>query len=553
MFTCNNIREKFSSEETNNDGEWRTQHPSIHPTTEKKILPSLETMSSTTTSERRPSIIKETSNSKDVPGVPSGFVLKLYQMVTGASDEIISWTDSGDAFRISDLTRLENETLPTYFRHRRFQSLVRQLNFYNFRKVNRERNFWVYKHPLFHRDRPEELHLLRRRTCPGIDGRKARPDNVTSDKESATRKSVYSPQNDFDHKRVFAVTPNESSDSDEESSIGGTAVSDTFGSTVSGKKRSIVGLSAVAKDQDPPEVLSNMFVAHHVVESKKPRIETVHTEHLAHCLVPNPNETTRLVSPLSKDSPLQQSDVIEQTALVTKVSRQLDEHAKRAVASLGKSFLKKRTSGLIPTFFSDTMKFHALTYDDEVDIYEHDQSHVDEVTGDDALSTAGSESNVTLVSFSENETGRGTHDRDPQDPIFDAKTVCQVVKKLCEVRDDNISELTIAIAEFCMRTDPQDPLIGEKAIQLMSRHADLAQEFCCYKIALTPNSENHEECMIALFSGQSKDTIRGFKTFVLNRLKDLLRQLQYVTIGGYSSTLTKCYNIWFSGVTFSAQ
>lgn len=97
-------------------------------------------------------------------------------MVNCAPDDIISWVPAGDAFRISDLQRLENETLPSFFRHSRFQSLVRQLNFYNFRKVNRERNFWIYRHKQFHRDRPEQLHLLRRRTCPGVDGRKQRPE-----------------------------------------------------------------------------------------------------------------------------------------------------------------------------------------------------------------------------------------------------------------------------------------------------------------------------------------------------------------------------------------
>merc|ERR1719469_1044516 len=68
---------------------------------------------------------------------PSGFVFKLFHMVNGAPDNVISWLPGGDAFRISDLDRLQNETLPSFFRHSRFQSLVRQLNFYNFRKVNR--------------------------------------------------------------------------------------------------------------------------------------------------------------------------------------------------------------------------------------------------------------------------------------------------------------------------------------------------------------------------------------------------------------------------------
>jgi len=75
---------------------------------------------------------------------------------------------------------------------------VRQLNFYNFRKVNRERTFWIYRHKQFHRDRPEDLHLLRRRTCFG----KNQPEcDNASDKSLApdhiTMKSPPSHMNQF--------------------------------------------------------------------------------------------------------------------------------------------------------------------------------------------------------------------------------------------------------------------------------------------------------------------------------------------------------------------
>lgn len=43
-----------------------------------------------TTSQRKLSIEKDPTIVKDGNGVPSGFVLKLYQMVNGAPDEIIS-------------------------------------------------------------------------------------------------------------------------------------------------------------------------------------------------------------------------------------------------------------------------------------------------------------------------------------------------------------------------------------------------------------------------------------------------------------------------------
>lgn len=475
-------------------------------------------------------------------------------MVTGAPDDVISWTETGDAFRISDLTRLENETLPTYFRHRRFQSLVRQLNFYNFRKVNRERNFWVYKHSLFHRDRPEELHLLRRRTCPGVDGRKARPENGSRGKESVP-KSVFSPKNDVVPRSVFAVSPHESSDSDEESSVEGTRITETLPTTVTVKKRSSESPASFVPDgkETPMASDTTIVMAPYIVESKKARIETVHTEPL---LDPKSTGISQLVSPTSKDSstPL---DFNQQGALVTKVSRQLEEHAKRAAVSLGKSFMKKRAGGLTPTYVSDTMRFHALTYDDEVDIYDSEQgcflenNTKDQTFGVDDVSVDNSESGATLVSFTENEASEESSRANPILPYFDDNIIYQVVKQLQDARDYNISEITTAIAEFCLTTDPQDPLIGDKAIKLMSRHADLAQEFCCYKLALSPNFGNHEQCMIALFSGQSKETIRGFKTFVLNKLKDLLRQLKSANVGG-TSTLAKCYNIWFSGVTLSA-
>ncbi|GMI32765.1 hypothetical protein TeGR_g8507 [Tetraparma gracilis] len=101
----------------------------------------------------------------------NNFVNKLYAMVNEGDPAVISWVPSGDAFLISSVPALESSLLPHFFRHSRFASLIRQLNFYEFRKINRERSFWIYSHPLFHRDKPADLKRLRRRTCPGVDGR----------------------------------------------------------------------------------------------------------------------------------------------------------------------------------------------------------------------------------------------------------------------------------------------------------------------------------------------------------------------------------------------
>ena len=61
------------------------------------------------------------------------------------------YTSDGTSFEVKDPKRLELEILPKYFRHARFQSFVRQLNFYSFKKISKERNSWIYSHDFFQR------------------------------------------------------------------------------------------------------------------------------------------------------------------------------------------------------------------------------------------------------------------------------------------------------------------------------------------------------------------------------------------------------------------
>jgi len=96
--------------------------------------------------------------------VKNSFVHKLFELVEQEPDEIVGFIGDGSSFEVKDPRRLEAEVLPKYFRHSRFQSLVRQLNFYNFKKVSKERHMWVYHHELFHRDKPALLDKLKRKT-----------------------------------------------------------------------------------------------------------------------------------------------------------------------------------------------------------------------------------------------------------------------------------------------------------------------------------------------------------------------------------------------------
>ena len=74
-------------------------------------------------------------------GVPQQFPRRLHLMLESeaklqatSSDhpDIISWSDSGKAFKISDVSKFSSEVLPKYFRTSKFSSFQRNLNLVSF-------------------------------------------------------------------------------------------------------------------------------------------------------------------------------------------------------------------------------------------------------------------------------------------------------------------------------------------------------------------------------------------------------------------------------------
>jgi len=63
------------------------------------------------------------------------FLSKTYHMVNNSNLTNISWTRTGDSFMIKNVEEFSKKTLPLYFKHSKFSSFVRQLNFYGFRKI----------------------------------------------------------------------------------------------------------------------------------------------------------------------------------------------------------------------------------------------------------------------------------------------------------------------------------------------------------------------------------------------------------------------------------
>jgi hypothetical protein len=70
-------------------------------------------------------------------GVPQQFPRRLYEMLDGETQllaasadhpKVISWSDSGNAFRIYDVAEFAASVLPKYFRTKKFSSFQRNLN-----------------------------------------------------------------------------------------------------------------------------------------------------------------------------------------------------------------------------------------------------------------------------------------------------------------------------------------------------------------------------------------------------------------------------------------
>ena len=101
------------------------------------------------------------------------FLQILYQMLQRESDDIIAWSNEGQAFQVKDIKRLEATVLPKYFKHQKMSSFQRQLNYFSFRKLTKSKsktdggvNTCTFRHPYFCEHEPEKLNLITKKNGP---------------------------------------------------------------------------------------------------------------------------------------------------------------------------------------------------------------------------------------------------------------------------------------------------------------------------------------------------------------------------------------------------
>ncbi|RHY99844.1 hypothetical protein DYB31_013858, partial [Aphanomyces astaci] len=86
-----------------------------------------------TSSHQPPSSSSHTSNDNNDREV-APFLRTLRTILTCESDDIIRWTPDGLAFEIIDMEALTSTVLPHYFKHNKYSSFQRQLNYFHFKK-----------------------------------------------------------------------------------------------------------------------------------------------------------------------------------------------------------------------------------------------------------------------------------------------------------------------------------------------------------------------------------------------------------------------------------
>jgi len=129
------------------------------------------------------------------------FLTKTFHMIEQCDASITTWSTDGLSFIIRDVDSFAKSVLPLYFKHSKFASFVRQLNFYSFRKLRAEtddRNNVRFAHEHFRRGQPELLHKITRITKsqePSSSEMKSLKDNIFD-----LKKDIVSLSNRFDHR-----------------------------------------------------------------------------------------------------------------------------------------------------------------------------------------------------------------------------------------------------------------------------------------------------------------------------------------------------------------
>ncbi|KAG7380650.1 hypothetical protein PHYPSEUDO_006951 [Phytophthora pseudosyringae] len=115
------------------------------------------------------------------------FLCSLRRMLDTESPRILRWTPDGKAFEIHDMAAMTGYVLPKYFKHRKYASFQRQLNYFSFRKWTKSRAVvCTFSNPFFQRDQPALTWRITRKRALSPT-KHASPRSIKKQQESRAR------------------------------------------------------------------------------------------------------------------------------------------------------------------------------------------------------------------------------------------------------------------------------------------------------------------------------------------------------------------------------
>ncbi|OWZ16808.1 HSF-type DNA-binding protein [Phytophthora megakarya] len=109
------------------------------------------------------------------------FLTSLRQILDAENPAILRWTPDGKAFEIHDMEAMMQLVLPKYFKHSKYTSFQRQLNYFNFRKWTKSKAVvCTFSNVFFQRDQPALTWRITRKKSLHLD--KTKKPTTTSKK-----------------------------------------------------------------------------------------------------------------------------------------------------------------------------------------------------------------------------------------------------------------------------------------------------------------------------------------------------------------------------------
>jgi hypothetical protein len=425
--------------------------------------------------------------------------------------------------------------------------------------VNKERNVWIYKHHLFRRDSPEDLRLVRRRTCPGLDGRKQRfarlgvgkqegrekATNIKSDEESLCGRSTSSGASVL-YESGASSTDNEIKEHDDdyegyETTSPAMLLASLCESTETFTRYSPSLPVTISSDtlQSESQAMATEQVDTSMIDTDAVSFSDESPEPME-CLVPNT---------------LSRAEKTKQSNIVSEVAMKLDLYAKKAMYVRGGYRTRRNGVCAVVTPPSSLNGSRGLiTYDDE-SFYEGDDyglgttmcpmSKESKCITKDSIDTKNS-----LISGYPNLVTTTI-------PVADRKTVDAIVQHILLSQVEKTFDATLAIANvagFCMSVLPDHDLdVRGKILHFTTSCEPVAAEFRLYRIALHPMQrlDNKPSTMMAcdnysdLAATCRNDSHVAFQSVhnVGVNQSEVVREFSVFAVNCLHKVLNKCLNV----------